>query len=315
MKVQFHTLTQWFDNDAAVNKYETHFDESDESIDWIRCIPFVGLHLGCLAVFWVGCSAPAIIAGIILYITRMFAITGFYHRYFSHRSFKTSRFIQFCFAILGTSAVQRGPLWWASYHRHHHKFSDTKMDIHSPLQSGFWKSHMFWFMGKSNFKTKNDLIGDFAKFPELRFLDRFDIIIPILLAIGLFTFGEFLNTYKPEWGTNGPQLFVWGFIISTILLFHGTCSTNSMAHRFGTKRYLTGDDSRNNFFISIITLGEGWHNNHHHYPGSVNQGFYWWEIDITYWILVFLSWSGIVWDLKKPPVKNLKSSLIVQDSK
>ena len=312
MKVQFHTLAQWFDNDAAANKYETRFDES---IDWIRCIPFAGLHLGCLAVLWVGWSAPAIIAGIILYIARMFAITGFYHRYFSHRSFKTSRFIQFCFAILGASAIQRGPLWWASYHRHHHKFSDTKMDIHSPLQSGFWTSHMFWFMGKSNFKTKNDLIGDFAKFPELRFLDRFDIIIPILLAIGLFTFGEFLNTYKPEWGTNGPQLFVWGFIISTILLFHGTCSTNSLAHRFGTKRYVTGDDSRNNLFISIITLGEGWHNNHHHYPGSVNQGFYWWEIDITYWILVFLSWSGIVWDLKKPPVKILTSSLIVQDFK
>ena len=212
----------------------------------------MGLHLGCFAVFFVGWSVPAIITALILYAVRMFAITGFYHRYFSHRSFKTSRFIQFLFAVLGASAVQRGPLWWSSYHRYHHKHSDTKMDIHSPSQSGFWKSHMFWFMGKSNFETKKELIGDLIKFPELRMLDRFDIVIPFLLAVGLIIFGDILYAYKPEWGTNGLQLFVWGFLISTVLLFHGTCSTNSLAHKFGTKRYITGDDSRNN--LSLIHI-------------------------------------------------------------
>ena len=307
MKVHFNTLAQWFDNDRFKNKYSL-----DENIDWLRCIPFVGLHLGCFAVYSVGWSVSAIVVALILYAVRMFAITGFYHRYFSHRTFKTSRFIQFFFAVLGASAVQRGPLWWSSYHRYHHKYSDTKMDIHSPSQSGFWKSHMFWFMGKSNFSTKNDLIRDLEKFPELRILDRFDIVIPFLLAVGLFIFGDILSSYKPEWGTNGPQLIVWGFLISTVLLFHGTCSTNSLAHKFGTKRYVTGDDSRNNIFISLITLGEGWHNNHHHYPNSVKQGFYWWEIDITYWILKILSFFGIIWDLKKVPENILKSSLISQ---
>ena len=309
MKAQFINLAQWFDNDRIQNKYKYSIDES---IDWLRCIPFVGLHLGCFAVFIVGWSMTSIVVALILYTVRMFAITGFYHRYFSHRTFKTSRFIQFLFAVLGASAVQRGPLWWSSYHRYHHKYSDTKMDIHSPSQSGFWKSHMFWFMGKSNFSTKNDLIKDLIKFPELRILDRFDIVIPFLLAVGLFIFGDILNSYKPEWGANGPQLLVWGFFISTVLLFHGTCSTNSLAHKFGNRRYVTGDDSRNNLIISLITLGEGWHNNHHHYPNSVNQGFYWWEIDITYWILKILSVFGIIWDLKKVPENILKSSIISQ---
>ena len=309
MKAQFNNLAQWFDNDRVQNKYKYSIDES---IDWLRCIPFVGLHLGCFAVFIVGWSMTSIVVALILYTVRMFAITGFYHRYFSHRTFKTSRFIQFLFAVLGASAVQRGPLWWSSYHRYHHKYSDTKMDIHSPSQSGFWKSHMFWFMGKSNFSTKNDLIKDLIKFPELRILDRFDIVIPFLLAVGLFIFGDILNSYKPEWGANGPQLLVWGFFISTVLLFHGTCSTNSLAHKFGNRRYVTGDDSRNNLIVSLITLGEGWHNNHHHYPNSVNQGFYWWEIDITYWILKILSVFGIIWDLKKVPENILKSSIISQ---
>ena len=309
MKVQFSTLAQWFDNDRVQNKYKYCFDES---IDWLRCIPFVGLHLGCFSVIFVGWSVPAIVVALILYAVRMFAITGFYHRYFSHRTFKTTRFIQFFFAVLGASAVQRGPLWWSSYHRYHHKHSDTKMDIHSPSQSGFWRSHMFWFMGKSNFSTKNDLIVDLIKFPELRILDRFDIVIPFILAVGLFVFGDILYSYKPEWGANGPQLLVWGFLISTVLLFHGTCSTNSLAHKYGTKRYVTGDDSRNNLMISLITFGEGWHNNHHHYPSSVRQGFYWWEIDITYWILKILSWLKIIWDLKKVPENILKSSLVFQ---
>ena len=206
MKFQLNILGQWFDNDVAKNNLDNCLDAS---IDWIRCIPFVGLHIGCFAVFFVGWSVPAIITALILYLVRMFAITGFYHRYFSHRSFKTSRFIQFFFALIGASAVQRGPLWWSSYHRYHHKYSDTKSDIHSPSQSGFWKSHMFWFMGKSNFLTKKELIGDLTKYPELRILDRFDIVIPLLLAVGLIIFGDILYGYKP-WKIN----WSWGFYSS-----------------------------------------------------------------------------------------------------
>jgi stearoyl-CoA desaturase (delta-9 desaturase) len=311
MKVRFDALNLWFDNDVTKNKIEN--STKDENIDWIRCIPFVMLHLGCFAVFFVGWSVTSILVAMLLYFTRMLAITGFYHRYFSHRSFKTSRLCQFIFAVLGTSAVQRGPLWWSSYHRYHHKYSDTKFDIHSPIQSGFWKSHMLWFMGNTNFTTKKELIGDLIKYPELKILDRFDIAIPILLSAGLIITGDLLNSYKPDLGVDGPQLFVWGFIISTICLFHGTCSTNSITHKFGSKRYETNDDSRNNLFIALITLGEGWHNNHHHYPSSARQGFFWWEIDITFWFLKCLSYFGIIWDLKVVPKNILNQHKLIKE--
>jgi stearoyl-CoA desaturase (delta-9 desaturase) len=310
MLARINTFIQWFDSHAGSKSLEKC---DDQSIDWLRCIPFIALHLGCFAVFFVGWSWPAVVTAVALYLVRMFAITGFYHRYFSHRSFKTSRFFQFVFAALGASAIQRGPLWWASYHRFHHKHSDTEKDIHSPRQSGFWNSHMIWFMGKSNFTLKKELISDFMRYPELRWLDRFDIAIPVLFAAGIIGFGSLLNSYKPEWGTNGSQLFVWGFVVSTIFLFHGTCSTNSLAHKFGNQRYDTGDDSRNNFWVALITLGEGWHNNHHHYPNSVRQGFFWWEVDITYWTLICLSRLGIVWDLKSVPENMLNSSLISEN--
>ncbi len=293
------TLVRWFDSQAGIADLK---DENSKEIDWLRCIPFFMLHVACLSVFWVGYSTTALIIAGGLYLIRMFAITGFYHRYFSHRAFKTSRWVQFIFAIIGASSVQRGPLWWAAHHRHHHCSSDSSEDIHSPVQDGFLWSHMFWFTNRSNFKTRNNLISDFNRFPELRWIDRFDILIPVTLGALVFLAGEVLNAYFPELGTTGPQLLVWG-LISTVVLFHATCSTNSLAHLFGKSRYQTGDASRNNFWIALITLGEGWHNNHHHYPASVQQGFHWWEIDITYWILVLMSKVGLVWDLRMVPEK------------
>lgn len=293
------TFARWFDSQAGISDLN---DEDSKKIDWLRCMPFFALHLVCVCVFWVGFSTAAILFAAALYFLRMFAITGFYHRYFSHRAFKTSRWVQFIFAVIGASSVQRGPLWWAAHHRHHHRYSDCSEDIHSPVKSGFFWSHMFWFTCRSNFKTREELITDFNRFPELRWIDRFDILIPVTLGALVFLVGEFLNSYFPQLGTSGPQFLVWG-LISTVVLFHATCSTNSLAHLFGKRRYQTGDDSRNNFWIALITLGEGWHNNHHHYPASVQQGFHWCEIDITYWILVLMSKVGLVWDLRLVPKK------------
>tara|TARA_B100000686_G_scaffold168123_1_gene175560 strand:+ start:4726 stop:5634 length:909 start_codon:yes stop_codon:yes gene_type:complete len=293
------SFIRWFDSRAEI----TGKGGKDQcNVDWVRCLPFFFLHIACLNVFWVGFSYTAFFLAGSLYFLRMFAITGFYHRYFSHRAFKTSRWVQLIFAIIGASSAQRGPLWWAAHHRHHHRYSDSPEDIHSPVQSGFFWSHMFWFTNRSNFKTKSHLISDLNHFPELQWIDRFDIVIPVILGVHLFITGEIFQNYFPELETNGPQLLVWG-IISTVFLFHATCSTNSIAHLFGTKRYKTGDSSRNNFWIALLTLGEGWHNNHHHYPSSVQQGFYWWEIDVTYWILFIMSKLGLVWGLRLVPNK------------
>lgn len=291
---------QWFDSEAGSANLT---DEKSNRTDWIRVIPFVALHLGCFAVIWVGWSPTAVAITLVLYLVRMFAITGFYHRYFSHRTFKTSRVAQFLFAVLGNSAAQRGPLWWAAHHRHHHRYSDQEEDVHSPHQQGFYWSHIGWITSRAMFRTRSEYVRDLAKFPELRFLNRFDNLVPLLLAIGLYTLGALLENFAPALNTSGPQLLVWGFFISTVLLFHGTCTINSLAHVMGRRRYVTGDESRNSFLLALITLGEGWHNNHHHFPAATRQGFLWWEIDPTYYSLLLLSKLGLIWDLRAVPEK------------
>jgi len=285
----------WFDTSAAAA------DDADlDRIDWLRVLPFIALHLACLAVFWVGFSWFALWTAVALYAVRMFAITGFYHRYFAHKAFKTSRPVQFAFAVVGAASVQRGPLWWAAHHRHHHRHADTEHDVHSP-RHGFFRSHMGWFLTRRGFGTNFDSIKDIARFPELRLLDRYDILVPALLAVGLYALGSWLAAAYPSLGTSGPQLLVWGFFISTIVLFHATVTINSLAHRWGTRRFATRDDSRNNAFLALITFGEGWHNNHHQFPGSARQGLAWYELDLTYLGLRAMAALGLVRDLKPFP--------------
>lgn len=287
----------WFDTNAVPDSGES----SPERIDWVRVVPFIGLHVACVGVIWVGFSWFALAMAVALYAVRMFAITGFYHRYFSHKAFKTSRPLQFVFAVLGAASVQRGPLWWAAHHRNHHRFSDTERDVHSPITRGFFFSHMGWFLTNRGFHTDRSVIKDLNRFPELRLLDRFDILVPVLLAAALFGLGAWLERAAPGLGTSGPQLLVWGFFISTVVLFHATVTINSLAHRWGTRRFATRDNSRNNLLLALLTFGEGWHNNHHHFPGSARQGFRWWEVDFTYYGLRAMAALGLVWDLKPVP--------------
>jgi len=274
---------------------------SAASVDWLRSIPYIVFHFCALSVFWVGISPVAVWTAVILYVLRMFAITGFYHRYFSHRAFRTSRTVQFLFAFLGTAAAQRGPLWWASHHRHHHRHADEQDDPHSPVQQGFLWSHVGWFLSPDNVPPRQELIQDWLEFPELRWLERHENLAPLLLAIGLLGLGEGLRAWMPHWHTNGVQLLVWGFVISTLAVYHATYTVNSLAHGWGRRRYPTRDDSRNNAILAVLTLGEGWHNNHHHYPVTVRQGFYWWEIDLTYYLLRLMASLHLVWDLKPLP--------------
>lgn len=272
-----------------------------ERFEWKRALPFIFLHVGCLGVIWTGWSWTAVAVAVVLYVVRMFAVTGFYHRYFCHRAFKASRPMQFLFALIGLTAVQRGPLWWAAVHRHHHQHSDEEHDVHSPTWKGFLWSHVGWLTSSRNFPTDYRLVRDLAKFPELVFLNRFDLIGPLLLVVILYCLGGILAALAPGLGTNGWQLVVWGFFISTVFLFHATCAVNSFAHTLGTSRYDTGDESRNSLLLALITLGEGWHNNHHRHQGAARQGFFWWEIDITYYVLVCLAAVGAIRDLRPVP--------------
>lgn len=252
----------------------------------------VAIHGGAIAGLFVGARAIDIVICVALYWVRMFAITGAYHRYFSHRGFKTSRAFQFLLALLGTTATQKGPLWWAATHRKHHRESDGPNDVHSPVQRGFWYSHIGWVLGDEHDEYEQSDIKDFSKYPELRWLDRYHVV-PVLVFIGLTVlFG----------GLHG---ITWWYCMSTALLMHFTFTINSLSHVWGSRRFATTDDSRNNAVLAFFTMGEGWHNNHHRYMQTANQGFYWWQFDFTYYILKALSWVGLVWDLRKPPQRIL----------
>lgn len=294
----FEILRQWFN--ADYQSANEAFDGKDR-FDARRAAPYIALHVACVSVIWVGWSWFAVASALALYLVRMFAITAFYHRYFSHRAFRTSRPVQFLFAVLGNTSMQRGALWWAATHRHHHKHSDEEEDKHSPTQGGFIWAHIGWLTSASNFPTNYKAIPDLARFPELVFLNRRDYLVPILYGLALWVIGAGLANIAPGLGTSGAQLFVWGGIISTVFLLHGTLFINSLAHVFGRRRFETDDDSRNSLALSLMTLGEGWHNNHHRYAHAARQGFYWWEIDISYYILKLLSWTGLIWDLRPVP--------------
>ena len=255
----------------------------------VATIPYWGVHVAAIAgVIVLGWSWTGVGIAIASYYARMFFVTAGLHRYFSHRSYKTSRVMQFVLALGAGTTVQKGALWWAAHHRRHHRYSDQAQDPHSPALRGFWWSHFGWILSRQFEPTHYDEIRDFAKYPELVWLNKLSVLPAIAFAVTLFLLG-------------GATALVWGFFVSTVLLWNGTFTINSLSHVFGTQRYPTTDDSRNNFALAILTMGEGWHNNHHHYQRSTSQGFRWWEIDMTYYILKLLSVTRLVSGVSRPP--------------
>ncbi len=265
-----------------------------DDIMYPSAIPFVLVHLGCIAAIWSGVTWSALALCAALYVLRMFAVVAGYHRYFSHRAFTTSRALQFVLAVLAQSTTQKSVLWWAAKHRHHHLHSDTEEDVHSPRRKGFVYSHVGWIFDRKHDQADLSKVADLTRWPELVWLEKFEQLPAAVLAVLCFLVA----------GWSG---LVVGFLWSTVLVYHGTFCINSLAHVSGSKRYVTGDDSRNNWLLAIITLGEGWHNNHHAYQSSVRQGFKWWEVDMAYYALKAMSWAGLIWDLKTPPAHVLRN--------
>ena len=252
-------------------------------------IPFLIIHASVLLVLTVPFSLGMIAWLVGSYYLRMFGVTGGYHRYFSHRSYKLNRFWQFSLAFLAQTSGQKGALWWAAHHRDHHLYSDRKEDLHSPVHEGFWWSHLGWILSDEYDHYDPKRIADLVKYPELRWLDRFHLVPTVIYAVAIYLIG-------------GWDAFVWGYLVATVALYHGTFLINSLAHIWGTRRFPTPDESRNNFWLALVTMGEGWHNNHHHFMSSVRQGIRWWEIDLTYYVLIVLSWLGIARELR--PFRN-----------
>jgi stearoyl-CoA desaturase (delta-9 desaturase) len=289
---------------ATLASFSSAPERQPTSVSWtsyfrVTTVLFWLVHLAALAgVIYCGWSWRGAALAVGMYFARMFVVTAAYHRYFSHRAFKTSRVFQFILAVGAQSAAQKGVLWWAGHHRWHHKHSDTPLDVHSARQRGFWFSHLGWILSPTWNDTDVTMVADLAKYPELRFLNRTSVQLLPAFGLGL----AFLLL-------GGMHGLVWGFMVSTVLVWHGSFSINSLSHLFGRRRYATTDDSRNSWALAILTTGEGWHNNHHHYQSSANQGFRWWEIDLTYYLLRLMQAVGLVWDLRRPPREVLAGPL------
>jgi len=275
---------------------ETFTSRRHTPLGVLSLVFFFGIHLASLSVLWLGVTWRSIALAVGLYWLRMFGITAGYHRYFSHRAYKTSRFFQFVLACLGAASLQKGPLWWAAHHRTHHRWSDTPRDLHSPKQRGFWHAHLGWILSPAHDATDFSLVPDLARYPELLWLNRYYWVPALALALVCH-------------GVDGVRGVVWGMGVGTVLLWHCTFFINSLAHVWGTRRYDTTDTSRNNFLLALVTMGEGWHNNHHYYMNAANQGFFWWEVDVSYYILRVLCWVRVVRELRVPPSHVLRPRL------
>jgi stearoyl-CoA desaturase (delta-9 desaturase) len=267
----------------------------DRRISW-RSLPFFAVHVAAVAMLvWQGWSWSGFALAFALYYIRIFGVTGGYHRYFSHKTYKTSRWFQFVLALLATSSSQKGVIWWAAHHRLHHRKSDLTGDVHSAKIDGFWWSHVGWILSDKFEKTDEHQVKDLLKYPELRWLDRWFLVPPIALGFGC-------------WLAGGWWALTW-FFVSTVLCWHGTFTINSLTHMIGNRRYNTTDNSKNHWLLALITMGEGWHNNHHFYMKSTRQGFFWWEIDMTYYVLRALQAVGLVWDIQEVPEHVKQGSL------
>ena len=268
---------------------DTVFATRPDRTNWLQSIPMLGVHVwAAWAVIHTGFHWNLALWALGSYYVRMVGVTLGYHRYFSHRTFKTSRPMQFALAWLAMSSLQKGVLWWASHHRHHHKYSDTEFDVHSPSRRGFWYSQIGWILSDKYSQTDIDRVKDLSQFPELRFLDTFFLLPPLATGAVIWVFA-------------GYDAFLWAGIIATTFLWHGTFTINSLSHVFGTRPYRTTDTSRNNFLLALITCGEGWHNNHHFYQSTANQGWHWWQLDVSYYVIKVMQWLGLVWDVRNPP--------------
>ena len=265
-------------------------------------------HLLALFVFKVGVSATALYFFVFFFVVRSLGLTVSYHRYFSHRSFKTSRFFQLILALWGGLSAQRGPLWWAAKHRTHHRYSDKDGDPHSPHQDSFWKAHIGWALSADSMKTDYSMVKDFKKYPELMFFNKYHDLFMLSFAGALYLFGEVINHYRPELGTSGAQLLVWIYIINTLVHVHLTFCVNSIGHLFGKKPFSEHacedeDKSGNIAWLALLTAGEGWHHNHHTFPYSAKIGIRWFEFDLGHVVICVLESLGIIWNVKRPKLK------------
>ena len=233
---------------------------------------------------------------------RAIGLTLVFHRYLAHRAFRMNRVARFVWTFIGTAAMQKGPLWWAGHHVNHHRFADREGDPHSPMISGFYYAHVGWFLHDTKHdrvEATNPVIRDFSTVPEIAWLDRYFFLPPAALAATLFLAG-------------GWPWLVYGFCLPTMTLAHATFAINTVNHMFGSRRFDTLDESRNNPLTAFFAVGEGWHNNHHRYQRAARNGFYWWEFDPTWYTIRAMAAVGLGGDIQPVPERIYEEARLVK---
>ncbi len=260
--------------------------------DWSIIIYMAAIHFVALfALIPSNFNWHAIAVAFVLYwITGGLGITLGFHRLVSHRSFQTPKWLEYCLVFCGTLACQGGPIEWIGLHRIHHKFSDTEPDPHDS-NKGFWWSHMGWMLSQNPSSKEvprftQDIIND----PVYQFFQKYFIPIQVVLGLILYSFG-------------GWPFVIWAIFVRLVVVFHCTWFVNSATHKFGYQSYESEDNSKNCWWVALLTFGEGWHNNHHAYQYSARHGLRWWEIDLTWMTISLLQSLGLATSVKLAPTK------------
>jgi stearoyl-CoA desaturase (delta-9 desaturase) len=260
-------------------------------ISLLAVVVFWTVQASVLLVFLVPFSWGLVAVWAASHFLRAVGITLAFHRYYAHRSFQMSRPARFVWTLIATAAMQKGPLWWAGHHVNHHRFADRDGDPHSPMVSGVYYAHIGWFLNDAKhdrLEPSNPVIRDFSGAPEIAWLDHYYFAPPLALAALMYLAG-------------GMPWLVWGFCVPTVTLAHATFAINTVNHMFGSRRFDTIDESRNNVLTALFAAGEGWHNNHHRYQRAARNGFYWWELDLTWYVIRLMGFVGAAWDIQPVP--------------
>ncbi len=258
-------------------------------IKWDILIGMIVIHAGALLAFWTF-NWKAFWLFVALQVVTSLGITLCYHRLLTHRSFQVPKWLEYVLTVCGLLALQGGPLKWVSTHRVHHAFSDRPNDPHSP-NKGFWWAHMLWLFAWDDLTDVPEkylkFVTDLNRDPVHRFLERTNALWSFALGGILFAWG-------------GLPFLAWGFFARLVCVYHGTWLVNSASHLWGYQSYDTNEGSRNNWWVALISYGEGWHNNHHAYPHSAAHGLRWWEVDPTYFLIRLFGFFGLATNIRMP---------------
>ena len=273
---------------ASISVSDVYGRKNSIGLNLITTVAMTAFHVGAIAAFWF-IDTGAILAAFVLYVVGGSLGIGLaYHRLLTHRGYKTYRWLEYFLTLCGTLALEGGPIFWVATHRIHHQHSDKDGDPHTPREGTYW-AHVGWILTGQAMHHDTEIlkryVPDLARDPFHVGLTRWHWVPQVVVGLGLLAFG-------------GIPYVLWGVFFRTTFGLHCTWLVNSATHLWGSRRFRTRDDSTNNWWVALLSFGEGWHNNHHAHPVSARHGLAWYEFDFNWIVIRTLRLFGLVWDVK-----------------